>query len=453
MDGSKYKKQQGWIIMSDKSVSYIKCIMLGINAIAIIFLAYFILSTTQKICDYNIAREFLDRISAIPNNPKMVTVLSVLLLISLIISFIIREFLYPNKSIVIYSSLAIDFLVSVMLMSVLNFNYNGILFWVFANIIYYVHDKMKFISVFLAIVIYVGTDHELLSIKYHLFSLNDYVGYYNASTQQYILGGYNLLISLNIIMFIVFCILVIQRQQGIIEKVNSLYQKLSKTNNELQDANVELQKYAIMKEKMGETKERNRLAREIHDTLGHTLTGISAGIDACIATVDCSPGTTKQQLEVISKVTRDGISEIRRSVNELRPDALERLSLESAIENMINDITSVSKVVVSFDSKVKNLKFDEDEENTIYRIIQESITNSIRHGKATKVWVTMEKEDLDMHIRIKDNGIGCYEMKKGFGSKHMIERVQMLHGTVFFDGTEGFLVDALIPIRWGEEYD
>ncbi len=438
--------------MSDKRIRYVKYIMLMINIAAVSFPAVFIYMTTEKICDFYTARNFIGRTNAIPRKPELILYTTILLLLCLLMSFLLREFVYREKMSFIYSSLVFDFLTSCILMIVLNFNYNGILFWVFANIIYYVQDKVKMIFMLLAILIYVGTDHEFLTINYNLYSINDYVSYYNAHNQQYLIGGYNVLTSLNIIIFIVFCIYVIQTQQGIIEKVNSLYSQLSQKNDELESANEELKQFADIKEKMGKTKERNRLAREIHDTLGHTLTGISAGIDACITMIDSNPQVTKKQLEVISKVTRDGISEIRRSVNELRPDALERLSLESAIRNMIEDMTSVTQAEVFFQCE-SNLKFDEDEENTIYRTVQESITNALRHGKANKIWVTIRKEDSELHLQIQDNGIGCTDMKKGFGTKHMQERIQMLHGTVTYKSENGFLVDAVIPIRWGEEYD
>ncbi len=438
--------------MSDKRILYVKYMMLIINIAAVSFPAVFIYITTEKICAFYTARNFIGRTNAIPQKPELILYTTILLLVCLLVSFLLREFVYQERMSFIYSSLAFDFLTSCVLMIVLNFNYNGILFWVFANIIYYVQDKVKMIFMLLSILIYVGTDHEFLTINYNLYSINDYVNYYNAHMQQYLIGGYNVLISLNIIIFIVFCIYVIQTQQGIIEKVNYLYSQLSQKNNELENANQELKQFADIKEKMGKTKERNRLAREIHDTLGHTLTGISAGIDACITMIDSNPQVTKKQLEVISKVTRDGIGEVRRSVNELRPDALERLSLESAISNMIEDMTSVTQAEVYFQCE-SNLRFDEDEENTIYRIVQESITNALRHGKANKIWVTIQKEDSELHLQIQDNGIGCADMKKGFGTKHMQERIQMLHGTVTYKSENGFLVEAVIPIRWGEEYD
>ena len=93
---------------------------------------------------------------------------------------------------------------------------------------------------------------------------------------------------------------IINQQQGNLDEIHAL-------NEQLQDVNQQLQEYSVMAEKMAETRERNRLAREIHDTLGHTLTGIAAGIDACLATIGTSPQQTKDQLELISKVTRTAL--------------------------------------------------------------------------------------------------------------------------------------------------
>ena len=308
------------------------------------------------------------------------------------------------------------------------------------------NGKSRYILAAVAIGSFILADYELLSISYRLYSIQDYIAFYSASKQQYFLSVYNIFISLNVILFVAYCVNIINEQQGNIDEIHGL-------NEKLHDVNEQLQKYSLMAEKMAETRERNRLAREIHDTLGHTLTGISAGIDACIAIISISPEQTKKQLELISKVTRDGIKDIRRSVSELRPDALDRFSLEFAINKMVTDINAVSETRVYFDCRVSNLKFGEDEENAIYRVVQEGITNAIRHGQAKEIWVTMKMEKEDILIQIKDNGIGCKEMKSGFGTKHMKERIRMLNGAVTFDGSDGFIVNARIPIRRGETYD
>ena len=95
--------------------------------------------------------------------------------------------------------------------------------------------------------------------------------------------------------------------------------------------------------------------------------------------------------------------------------------------------------------------FNKDEEDIIYRIVQESITNAIRHGKADKVRVWIDRDFNMLKIHIEDNGVGCVNVQKGFGLHHMEERLEMLKGSLSYHGDHGFVIDAGIPIRWGTE--
>lgn len=437
-----------------KRIKLVKYAMLIVNVAVVLFIGFFVCHTTVLLCDFYGAKDFISEVNAIPWRPQRVLYQEIILLGLLILSFWIREYVVSGNSRIEYGTVILDFFVSIVLVCLLDFNYNGILFWVFANGISYIKDiKGKFLVVLLAVTSFMATNYDLISIRYPVYQINDYFAFYESGTQQYLFAFFNGLSLINLLIFILFCVLVIQEQRGTIDEVSHLYEQLSAANEELKDANNQLEKYADMKEKMGQTKERNRLAREIHDTLGHTLTGISAGVDACIATIDQTPETTKAQLEVIAGVTRAGIKEIRRSVSELRPDALERFSLDDAIKKMMSDINGMSTTKVYFTSNLENLKFDEDEENAVYRVIQESVTNSIRHGHASRIWIRIEKGFSDLRIQIKDDGIGCQEMKKGFGTRHIIERVERLKGSVEFDGKKGFETNVLIPIRWGESYD
>lgn len=103
--------------------------------------------------------------------------------------------------------------------------------------------------------------------RFAIVSFNDYLACYNSMTQSVLSSIHNTLASLNIIMFILYMIFLVQ------EKINES-KKFLQMNQELQDLNEQLKEYANIREKMGATRERNRLAREIHDTLGHTLTGL-----------------------------------------------------------------------------------------------------------------------------------------------------------------------------------
>ena len=432
----------------------LKKIIFVFNSMSVIGIAIFIWYTTRKICGAYNASDFLDKVDAIPVSPSVLTGEIILLILIMGISFICREKFVKENTGAYYLSLFVDFCASFFIVYRLDFNYNGILLWVFTNLMAHIKDiSGKYALAVISLLSYIATNHGIISVSTKIFYVSDYIKIYDIGVQKILYWIYNLLTSLNIILFFLFCAFIIIEQSGTIEEVRKLYSKLYKTNEELQQANEKLQEYALMKEKMGETKERNRLAREIHDTLGHTLTGISAGVDACIAMIDISPETTKGQLELISKVTRDGIKEVRRSVSELRPDSLERLSLEPAIRKMVNETNSITNTKVHFECSVDKLKFDEDEENAIYRVIQESMTNSVRHGHAKNIYITIKKEYSDIYILIKDDGVGCVEMKKGFGTRHIIERIKLLNGKVKFDGSDGFTTEVVIPIRWGEEYD
>ena len=228
-------------------------------------------------------------------------------------------------------------------------------------------------------------------------------------------------------------------------------ERIQSLNRQLEMANMQLKSYAVEAEKNAEIRERNRLAREIHDTLGHALTGIIAGVDAAVMIMDLAPDAAKKQLEKVSEVAREGMTDVRRSINSLRPDALEKLELEDAIQKMLKDMCETTKTEIIFRNQVHPLRFHEDEEEVIYRVIQEATTNAIRHGKASHIDIAISKVDQWLTIAVKDNGCGCPDIKPGFGLKHMKERLGMLNGTLDYDSGNGFLIVANIPIRWGEQ--
>jgi len=439
---------------NNKKLQMIRWAMLIINVAATLFVTIFVYITTELIRGNYNARNFLDGVNAIPWNPLQNIITVSFLLVLIIISCMLRLLNIPFTTKMVYISLIVEFLSAFAIVVVLNFNYNGIFFLFFADMISYSKgNKGRFFLIFGAIICFMLTGFEIVSLYWKLYSVRTYIAYYSSAGQQYLLGFFNVLSSASIALFIIYCIFFIQEQRGTIDEVSMLNGELGKANEDLKNAKRQLEDYAKVTEHLGETRERNRLAREIHDTLGHTMTGLSAGLDACLVTVKNSPDVTQKQLELLSKVAKQGIQDIRYSVNELKPDALERLSLENAILEMITEMKAVSGMEIFFQNQVGQLKFDEDEEMTIYRVVQESLTNSVRHGKAKRIWVTMTKEKPDIILKIHDDGIGCTDLQKGFGTKHIIERIEMLNGTVKFDGTEGFTVVATIPIRWGENYD
>ena len=328
---------------------------------------------------------------------------------------------------------------------VIGFSYTGIILLIMADAMRYFPDfKRKVPVVIIVCILYLLIDYDLIFVYSRIISIETYLEYFQSDARSFLLGIKNMLTSLNMAIFLVYVVIVVQTQQSEKEQILSL-------NEELKKANVRLGEYAKESEKAAETRERNRLAREIHDTLGHSFVGIITGIEACVALLDVAPDATKVQLMAIAEVARQGMTDVRRSVKALRPDALEKLDLEKALTQMITEMKTATSAEILYQCTTKLNCFNTDEEDIIYRIVQESITNSIRHGKAKKIEISIDREYNILNILIKDNGIGCSDIQKGFGLHHMDERLGMLGGSLQYSGENGFTVKAQIPIRWGSE--
>ena len=256
---------------------------------------------------------------------------------------------------------------------------------------------------------------------------------------------------INIFLFVIFVLLMIMRQKNENSRILLLNAALSGKNVQLQEANIKLKKYGETIKRMTEITERNRLAREIHDTLGHTLTGIVVSADAGRILMDTDPGEAKTRFEVIGTTARQGLEDVRRSIHALRPDALESHDIESALEKMVENVRETTGTEISYEQMAGELILAQDEEDTLYRIVQEGLTNAVRHGHATEISVIIFREDHSLKVSIRDNGIGSQKVEPGFGLDYMRERIEVLKGSLSYgnreDGYQGFYLEAEIPIR------
>ena len=435
-------------------INTIQEIMLVISLAAVILISGFIWIVTQRVVSIHEAKLFLSNAVNVPGNTLHIFIFAIISSVCFILTFCIRNSNIINDTGIIFATFVLEFVLGLICIVLLNFNYNGILLWTFANALMYLkRNKYMPMVVIIAMISYLLTTHELVKLFINVFDISSYIEVCSQSIQTLIYFIYNALNLMTVVCFILCCIIIIVSKEEIIEKNLELNKRLEIANTDLQRTNEELEKSLMDNARLAEIRERNRIAREIHDTLGHTLTGLAAGIDACIALAGDDKPALRNQLDLLSKVSRNGIKDIRMSVSSLRPDAPERLNLKNAIEELVENTKRVAGVNIKLDCDIINLKFDEDEEMAIYRIVQESLTNAIRHGKAKNIDVSIKKNYGSINLLICDDGIGCEDIKAGFGLRHIRERVNMLKGQVNFSSEEGFKVEAMIPIRWGEEYD
>ena len=415
------------------------------NGFVIFVLMAFMCLTQERINNSMTARAFLEEAGAVPQSSIMLLCTT----LAATLAFVLLGHLYrKNKNrYERYFLFAAEVIVCMFLMRVLNLSYDGVVLLVAADLMFKHEGHRQEYTLLIALIcLYVIANYNLAIFRTKIISFEAYVSYYNADAAAVLLAIKNTFYSLNIVCFVFYLVLLVKSTHEEKERIRLLHERL-------EEANQRLRAYVIEVAQMAETRERNRLAREIHDTLGHALTGIAAGLDACIMMLEVAPEATKQQLNKIRDTARKGITDVRRSVKKLRPDVLERLPFQEALLEMTKDYSESSGMEITFDifSWPNNLR--QDQEDVIYRVLQESITNAKRHGHATKVKITIGGNENYLLIVIADNGLGCEEVKHGFGLKHMRERLELLHGTIHYWSDEGFIVEAMIPLNREAEHD
>ena len=417
------------------------------NGFVIFILTAFMCLTQEKINQSMAARSFLEKVSALPVSSEEIFLTTALSFSALLIIGYFYRKVDKNILYLRYILFIAEVVVCMFLLRSLNLSYDGVVLLVVADLMYrYEGHHQEYILLLAMVVLYLIANYNIALFQAKIISFEAYVNYYSAETRAIILALKNVFYSINTVFFVFYLVMVIKHNREEKERIHLL-------NEKLEEANQRLRAYAIEAEQIAETRERNRLAREIHDTLGHSLTGIVAGLDACEMTIDVNPELTKQQLKKIRFAAQKGITDVRRSVKKLRPDDLEKLPFQEALTQMTKDYSESSGMKITFDifSWADNLR--RDQEDVIYRVIQECLTNANRHGHATEVKITIGGSEKYLIIVISDNGEGCENVEQGFGLKHMRERLELLHGTVHYWSDAGFIVEAMIPLNRGAEDD
>lgn len=436
---------------TNKALWGIWILMNNFNLLAVLFISLLPAYTLNKIVAGREAGAFFAEVAYLPGDMRKDMVLSLLSLALLLALIFYRNRREEGIQGHLWYAWA-ETLLCLCIMYTLNFNYNGIILLVIADLMVgWENCRLKVVWITALVLCYVFSGFDVISGSIRVVPFSAYLIYYHADVRSVLAGLGSVLISCNSILFLLYMIVLIRDQGMENERISLLNTQLDQANSQLQEANVRLKGYAGQMAEAARTVERNRLAREIHDTLGHTLTGIIAGLDACMTLVGIAPEKAGEQLEKVQDAARNGMKDVRRSVSALRPDRLERLSLQEALDQMIREMAAMAHVQIVLEYSGQLPALDSEEEETVYRIIQESITNAVRHGRATKVEIAIEREYGNLAIRIQDNGIGCKSVEPGFGLQHMTERLELLGGSLSYDGEEGFLLAVNLPIRWGKD--
>jgi signal transduction histidine kinase len=200
----------------------------------------------------------------------------------------------------------------------------------------------------------------------------------------------------------------------------------------LEEANLKLTNYARTLEDLAVSKERNRIAQELHDTLSHTLSGLSVQLETMKAYWDVDPVTARKRLDVSLAAARSGLEEMRRVLMALRAKPLEELGLVPALKQMAEDAAIHTGLTLDLALPATKPALSPDKEQCVFRVAQEAITNVIKHAGAKTLTVHLVLQENMVILTIQDDGVGFdvngKNEDKCFGLLGMKERVQMVNG-------------------------
>lgn len=176
--------------------------------------------------------------------------------------------------------------------------------------------------------------------------------------------------------------------------------------SKLLSANIRLSEYAVTLEQLATSRERNRLARELHDTLAHTLSGLTVNLEAIKIMLGESHPEITERIDSALDNTRTGLTDTRRALKDLRVKQVEDLGLKLALENLY--LQAVSRRGFDLELHLPEIVPESSIqiEQIYYRIAQESLENIIKHARATRVLLSLSLEDNNYILSIEDNGVG-----------------------------------------------
>ena len=200
-------------------------------------------------------------------------------------------------------------------------------------------------------------------------------------------------------------------------------------------------------EKLTITRERNRIAQEIHDNLGHSLVALSMNLDVARNILDKDMDKGKELIQKCQKLTKDSMNSLRRAVYTLKEENLSQ-GLKNAIQDLIHNINNTSNITIIYrgDEKVEDIPLKH--KSILYTTIREGLTNSIKHSKCSQININIGVSDK-IHLSIKDNGLGCKSIIKGNGLKGIEERVNKVNGHIDYKTKEGqgFEISVKLPLE------
>lgn len=222
---------------------------------------------------------------------------------------------------------------------------------------------------------------------------------------------------------------------------------------ELATAHAQLREYAARVQELAVAEERSRIAREIHDSLGHHLTLLSVQLQAAAKLVAREPVRAASEIEKARAVVADALQAVRQSVSTLRATSFQELRASDALARLTQEFRDATGIQINLaiQSAAMLDALPAAHTLTLYRAAQEGLTNAHKHAHATRVDITLDFSSERVTLRVTDNGTGCDNStsSSGFGLLGLRERVELLNGELSAQNQNGggFELQIKLPVE------
>ena len=227
---------------------------------------------------------------------------------------------------------------------------------------------------------------------------------------------------------------------------------MSKALKELDESKAELQKAYDDLAEVTALEERQRIAKDIHDTAGHSITTVIMQTEAAKLILDKNPEDAKSKIIAANLQAKHALEELRESVHLLSGNPGKQ-TLENALQGIINESTDGTGIKIRSD--IDDIAVSDAKYRFLCNTLKEGISNSLRHGRATAFWFELKEMDGKINFLLSDNGSGVNinEMKEGFGLTGMSKRAESLGGELWFisEPDEGFEIHLTLPADGARE--
>lgn len=247
-----------------------------------------------------------------------------------------------------------------------------------------------------------------------------------------------------IYLILFFLIINMNHMSDKIKETEFLYDEIRRYSYELENTRNMLLDYSKRVQHVAQLEERDRISREIHDTIGHNLTGLYMQSELALKAMDNDRDEGREILKAVRDNLKESIEVMRSTVKKLKPKNFS--GRVSYIKDMVENFGKKTGVSIDYKTEGMPCEIRPDAAVVLYRNTQEAITNAVRHGRAKSIKVNMDFESNSVMMTVRDNGTGCAVVTKGMGLSNMEERARLIGGEVHFFSSEGFTVVTKLPL-------